>query len=432
MRPRGAPRKRVSVRASHVSGAGPGPLFSFDELAGADLVVDATYEGGRAGHAGDDPLGRLLPVGNQGGFRYSGSPRQGRAKLMVLYTSGADPDWPDLLDRETGRFTYFGDNKTPGRELHDTRRGGNELLRRTFEWIHAAPPHRDLVPPFFVFGKGPAGRDVTFLGLAAPGARDVTPRDDLVAVWKTLDDQRFQNYRAIFTVLDVPVVSREWIRSILAGDPLGRGCPRPWQLWVEVGVYRPLVAARIRRWRKRAEQLPSTPEGREVLRVVYDYFRDDSIGFEACAARLWQMHAPRVSRYDLTRPSRDGGRDAIGFYTLGPIQDTIQLDFALEAKCFAPTTPVGVEAQSRLISRIRPRQFGVFVTTSYVAEQAYQELRDDEHPVVVLAGRDLVQILKDHQLGTPQATRAWLEREFPQNQPPPGNETRGTGRYQDL
>jgi hypothetical protein len=93
---------------------------------------------------------------------------------------------------------------------------------------------------------------------------------------------------------------------------------------------------------------------------------------------------------------------------------------------------VGVEAQSRLISRIRPRQFGVFVTTSYVAEQAYQELRDDEHPVVVLAGRDLVQILKDHQLGTPQATRAWLEREFPQNQPSPGNETRGTGRYQDL
>jgi len=77
-----------------------------------------------------------------------------------------------------------------------------------------------VVPPFFVFGKGPAGRDVVFLGLAAPGAPDVTPRDDLVAVWKTLDEQRFQNYRAIFTVLDVPVVSREWIRSILAGDPL--------------------------------------------------------------------------------------------------------------------------------------------------------------------------------------------------------------------
>jgi hypothetical protein len=387
--------------------------FAFADLERADIIVDATYRGGSAGHVGDDPLGRLLPVGNQGGFRYNGSPHLGKIKLTVLYTTGADPDWPDSLDRETGRFTYFGDNKTAGRELHDTRRSGNRLLMQVFESIHAVPPRRESVPPFLVFSKGPSGRDVTFLGLAVPGARDVTPRDDLVAVWKTLDTQRFQNYRAIFTVLDVPVVAREWIDAVLAGNPLGSECPRAWRQWVELGVYTPLVAERIRRWRKRSEQLPATSEAREIVRVIYAYFRNNPVGFEACAARLWQMQAPRVSRYDLTRPSRDGGRDAIGFYTLGPGNDSIDLDFALEAKCFAPTTPVGVEAQSRLISRIRPRQFGVLVTTSYVAEQAYQELRDDQHPVVVLAARDLVEILADHQLGTPDAVRAWLEREFP-------------------
>jgi hypothetical protein len=48
----------------------------------------------------------------------------------------------------------------------------------------------------------------------------VTPRDDLVAAWKTLDDQRFQNYRAIFTVLDVPVVARECDRTRLLVHPL--------------------------------------------------------------------------------------------------------------------------------------------------------------------------------------------------------------------
>ncbi len=388
-------------------------VFSFTELTEADLVVDAIYQGGNAGHSGDDPVGRLLPVGNQGGFRYSGSPSQARTELVVLYTSGADPDWPDALDRETGRFIYFGDNKTPGRELHDTRRRGNELLRQVFEWIHAVPPRRDLVPPFFMFVKTGAGRGVTFLGLAVPGARDATPRDDLTAVWKTLDDRRFQNYRGIFTVLDTPVIPRAWIRSLLAGNPLGAGCPHCWRRWVEAGVYTPLIAERIRRWRKRTEQQPATREGREVLRVIYEYFRRDPVGFEACAARLWQMQAARVTRYDLTRPSRDGGRDAVGFYTLGPAQDSIVLDFALEAKCFAPTTPVGVEAQSRLISRIRPRQFGVLVTTSYVAEQAYKELRDDNHPVVVLAGRDLVQVLTDHQLGSTTAVREWLNREFP-------------------
>jgi|SRR5579871_796589 len=401
----------------------PRTSFPFRGLASADLVVDANYEGGRAGHVGDDPLGRLLPVGNQGGFRYSGSPRGG-TKLVVLYTSGADPDWPDSLDRETGRFTYFGDNKTSGRELHDTQRGGNELLRRTFEWVHGVPSRRHLVPPFFVFGKGEAGRDVKFLGLAAPGAPDVTPRADLVAVWKTLGDRRFQNYRGTFTILNEQVISRAWVgeMEILTADPLGADCPPAWRVWVETGVYRALLAARIRRWRTKAEQLPATTEGKAVVRTIYEHFRDDPVGFEACAARLWQMQAPRVSWYDLTRPSRDGGRDAVGFYTLGPTHDSIQLDFALEAKCFAATTPVGVEAQSRLISRIRPRQFGVLVTTSYVAEQAYRELRDDGHPVVVLGARDLVEILANHQLTTAAAVRSWLEREFPagsrhENQP---------------
>ena len=58
--------------------------------------------------------------------------------------------------------------------------------------LHSMPPERSQIPPFFVFRKGFRGRDIVFLGLAAPGAPDVTPRDDLVAVWKTMGQQRFQ------------------------------------------------------------------------------------------------------------------------------------------------------------------------------------------------------------------------------------------------
>jgi hypothetical protein len=216
---------------------------------------------------------------------------------------------------------------------------------------------------------------------------------DLGAVWKTLGDQRFQNYQAVFTVLNVAKISRAWIQSLVAGKPLGPDCPSKWRTWVERGVYVPLVAERVRRWRSRAQQLPATPEGRAILRTVYEYFRDDPLAFEECAARLWEMQAQHVRDYDVTRPSRDGGRDAVGFYSLGPKDDPVDLDFALEAKCFALSSPVGVKAQSRLISRLRPRQFGVLVTTSYVAQQAYEELREDRHPVIVLAGRDIVDIL---------------------------------------
>lgn len=102
--------------------------FNAEELTAADLIVDARYECGRAGNAGDDPLPRLLRVDSQGGFRKRGSLTEGLS-MLALASSLNDPDWPDSLDRETGIFTYYGDNKKPGRELHDTGRHGNRILQ---------------------------------------------------------------------------------------------------------------------------------------------------------------------------------------------------------------------------------------------------------------------------------------------------------------
>lgn len=190
----------------------------FDQLADADLVLERVYRGGVAGNAGDDPLARLLPVGNQGGFRTYGSRARDTVRLAVLYTSGGEPDWPDFLDVHTGAFTYFGDNRSPGRELHDTPRKGNLLLSRVFERAHQGAEARRRVPPFLLFDKAGPGRDVRFRGLLAPGTSRMSGQEDLVGVWRTTRDQRFQNYRASFTVLDVLRVSRAWINQIVAGD----------------------------------------------------------------------------------------------------------------------------------------------------------------------------------------------------------------------
>jgi len=86
---------------------------------------------------------------------------------------------------------------------------------------------------------------------------------------------------------------------------------------------------------------------------------------------------PNIKIEMVTRPSVDGGRDAIGTYRVGPLADRIALDFSLEAKCYAPENGVGVKELSRLISRLRHRQFGILVTTSFLGHQAYQELRSD-------------------------------------------------------
>ena len=56
--------------------------------------------------------------------------------------------------------------------------------------------------------------------------------------------------------------------------------------------------------------------------------------------------------------------------------------------------------------------FGVLVTTSYLDLQAYQELREDGHPIVVVSGRDIVEILRANDLGTVEHVLAWLTASF--------------------
>lgn len=387
----------------------------FTELAGANLVVNAVYEGGISGNASDDPLAKLLPVGNQGGFRIRGERKSHNYHMAMLYTSGSDPDWPDHLDVTTGLFTYYGDNKKPGSPLHETQPGGNEMLRFVFDAVHSTTPQRQLVPPFFVFQKnqrGP-GRDVKFLGLAVPGGADVAPLDDLVAVWRTTEGERFQNYKSVFTVLDVAEIQREWIAELNAGQSIGPHCPVPFREWRTKGRYRPLESPNTLPYRTTAQQKPQSSQDAALVQAVYEYFKPDPHSFEALAIELWKMSAREDIAVEATRRSRDAGRDAFGKMFVGPPNCKIPLDFSLEAKCFEPSHGCGVGATSRLISRLRNRHFGVFVTTSYVGPDPSKEIYEDKQPVVVIAGRDIADILKQHGKATPKQVTDWLATDFP-------------------
>jgi len=186
------------------------------DLTITDLVVDQIYGGSRKGNASEDPLPSLLGLDSGAGFRHLGKrPGLATLKLLVLKTSFSNPDWPDHIDYETGLFTYYGDNQKPGRELHGTPRQGNSILRNLFDGRHnhAITDH---FPPIFLFSSTGVYRDVRFLGLAVPGTESMGADDDLVAVWRTdgKSERRFQNYKAIFTVLNVASVSRDWILDI--------------------------------------------------------------------------------------------------------------------------------------------------------------------------------------------------------------------------
>ena len=73
------------------------------------------------------------------------------------------------------------------------------------------------------------------------------------------------------------------------------------------------------------------------------------------------------------------------------------------------TNSVGVKETSRLISRIKYRDFGILVTTSYVGIQAYKEIKEDKHPVIVISAIDIINILNKAGYKTKDDVLNWLE-----------------------
>ncbi|WP_374251153.1 hypothetical protein [Micromonospora sp. R77] len=269
-------------------------VVPFHSLQDADLIVDAVYKGGLRGSVADDPLGRLLPVGNQGGFRYAGSPLRGSVRLVVLYTSGVEPDWPDVLDEQTGEFTYFGDNRHHGRELHGTPRRGNILLRDVFAACHGDSVSRQRVPPFLLFAKAATGgRDVLFRGLLAPGEPTLSADDDLQAIWRGAQGMRFQNYQTRFTVLDAGIVPRAWLMDLVAGSPLSDNCPGVWREWVHGRSYRPMKAPATRVVRSRADQAPKIGPDRQILAEIHSYLAHMTLSTVLLNSGAW-LHRRRV------------------------------------------------------------------------------------------------------------------------------------------
>ena len=68
----------------------------------------------------------------------------------------------------------------------------------------------------------------------------------------------------------------------------------------------------------------------------------------------------------------------------------------------------------RSASRFPPRhrQFGVLVTTSAIAKQAYTEIREDGHPVLFICGKDITDILIENGHAD-ESVSDFLAREFP-------------------
>lgn len=392
------------------------------------LIIDAVYKANPAEKTmSAEVLSKLLGVKNQGGFRYLG--KTSEPKLVMLFTSGEDVYWRDEMDSNLGVFLYYGDNKTPGRDLHKTNLHGNEILRYMFELAcKDSIDDRKRIPPVFIFKKA-TGRDVKYLGLAVPGIKGKPTKDWLTAVWgQNRAGDRFQNYKAYFTVLDTSKgsarypndskINLAWLNDIESGNAFDSVfAPVEWKNYIKGNKYSALLTTTEKYVKSKQEQLPEVGSDRwKLLESLQQYFyqKDKGYSFESFAADIIQYMDNNIVNVEVTRPYKDGGFDALGrFKIFSKAENVVYVDFYLQAKCYNYNNSVTVSDTSRLISRIKDRQFGIMFTTSYVANQAYQEIIEDGHPIVIINGKNIIDYIYDElEIRDVITLKTWLQKNY--------------------
>lgn len=397
-----------------------------DERANWKLYVDAVYKAdSNKKNMSTEVLSKLLGVKNQGGFRYLGKTEM--PKLVILFSSGEDIYWQDEMDNSLGIFMYYGDNKTPGNDLHKTNLHGNEILRYIFNLAASDDEDiRKMLPPILVFKKA-GGRDVKFLGLAVPGIKGKPSKEWLTAVWGcNKEGDRFQNYKALFTILNTSSgsaieegfgINLAWINDIEDGNAYDSPyAPKVWKKYVQKKKYSPLLSRMLAYKIGLESQMPQEKEKVVMLKELHDYFikKDNGYSFEQFAADIVESLDDAVVNIETTRPYKDGGFDAEGRYKIFKnVENSVFVEFYMQAKCYGSKNPVTVTDTARLISRIKNRQFGIMVTTSYIADQAYKEVREDGHPIVFINGKNIIDYIYDEsEIRTVEKLRRWLELNY--------------------
>lgn len=329
-----------------------------------------------------------------------------KCAFCILVTTFSEHDWPDELNPQTGIFTYYGDNKEPGASLENTPVKGNKFLAHIYNQLHINL--REDIQPILCFQtlKIDGKSYMRFLGLAAPGARGLSATEDLVAIWKVKNNQRFQNYRSTFTILNEELIHKDWLVDLVSGIKPHKSeyCPESWKYWIKTGIYDALECNSEIRPRTENEQFPQTPKERFVLDYIKNNLTDREFEF-ACPEILKILDANFKGLY-VTPRTKDKGRDVIGKYYLGHLGHQIILDVSIEAKHWKGA--VGVKPMTRLISRLKRSDIGIFITTSHFAKQVQEELIEDNRPVMLICGGDIARLLIKSDLSRPELLKNWI------------------------
>lgn len=204
--------------------------IKFTELYNADLIVGSIYEGGTKGNVSDDVISKLMKCENSGGFRKVGKTNPVDLKYVILFSTLQEERWMDIIDEHKRILIYHGDNRTPGKNIIDTPKKGNLILKHSFDALKRG--EREKIPPFFVFTKE-VGRNVVFRGLVVPKKGN---EENLHIVREIVEGMILENYKACFDILNIKKIDRRWIDDLKCGNGYqSQYAPEEWKNWVDTG-----------------------------------------------------------------------------------------------------------------------------------------------------------------------------------------------------
>lgn len=317
--------------------------------------------------------------------------------------------WHDVFDLDHGHVRYFGDHKVDVDKPVGTTTG-NAALLEAFD-AHQAPTvaGRAAAAPLLLFRSvsknGKVKGHVEFCGVGLIERAERTVQAGGTA------RRTFTNYVFDLAVIDLSaegdMVDWDWITArrdtgLSDADVLAHA-PVAWREWVKHGhSVLPQVRRRVARGRvvKVRDQRPEVGGDVEAdLEAVYRRFDGQKHAFEALASAV----AARVMRASghsyvegwLTRRSGDGGADFVGRLDLGSGLAGTRLVVLGQAKCIKPDSLVSAEQIARVIARLQRGWIGAYVTTGAYSEPAQLEIVEDQYPIVLINGQDLVKELRE-------------------------------------
>jgi hypothetical protein len=321
------------------------------------------------------------------------------------HKAGSDwTPWHDEIDPGNGFVRYYGDNK-PGRSQDPDRTSGNRAILAQFDLTasNRLQDRQRACPLVFFESVIQESRSKGYRRFRGVGLVDRVER----VVQVDRHSRPFVNYRYDCVLLSLAAENNlldwTWIAARRdASKTLGETnalAPAAWRRWVERGTDSlEQVRQRLSTYRilTEVEQRPipgSTADS--ALRATMAYYENlPRSRFEAVAERVAQASFQHAGLYRLgwvSRGSGDRGIDFVGRLDLGTSAVPLRVVVVGQAKCQVGASGVG--DLSRLAAKLNRGWVGIFVTTGHFSLPAQRELQDDGYPILLIAGRQVGEVI---------------------------------------